>query len=276
MGKWVLTLCRDAIGVFYSPSRLGHRTPVEGVFLLCRDAVGLFYSPSRLGHWTLFGGVLLFCRDAVGLFYSPSRLGHWTLFGGVLLFCRDAVGLFYSPSRLGHWTLFGRVLLFCRGLFCSLNRLSYPGHFLAKWVLTLCRDAIGIFQSPSRLGHRTLVEGVLLLCRDAVGLFYSLNRLGHWTLVEGVLLFCENAVGLFYSRSRSRKATGHWLGEYYSSTETQSLYSPAPANRATRKLDGEVGLTSLQRCSRCILQPLGCIDLNTCLYLLRSKSLQKW
>ena len=47
-----------------------------GVLLLCRDAVSVFCSPSRLGHRTLFRGGLPLCRDAVGEFYSPSRLGH--------------------------------------------------------------------------------------------------------------------------------------------------------------------------------------------------------
>ena len=45
---------------------------------LCSDAVGVFYSPSRLGRRTLTGEVLLFCRDAVCVFYSHplSQLGQ--------------------------------------------------------------------------------------------------------------------------------------------------------------------------------------------------------
>ena len=100
----VLPLKRNAVGVFYSLSRLGHRTLVGGVLPFCRDAVGVFYSLSRLGYRTLVGGVLPFCRDAVGVFYSLSRLGHKTPIGGVLPLCRDTVGVFYKPllGRLDH------------------------------------------------------------------------------------------------------------------------------------------------------------------------------
>ena len=129
----VLPLCTDAVGVFYSPSWLGHRTLIGGVLLLCRDAVGVFYSPSWLGHRTLIGGVLPLCRDAVDVFYSPSWLGHRTLIGGVLLLCRDAIGVFYSPSWLDHRTLIGGVL-------------------------PLCRDAVDVFYSPSWLGKRWKVD----------------------------------------------------------------------------------------------------------------------
>ena len=65
------------------------------------------------------------------------------------------------------------------------------------------------------------LEVVLLLCRDAVGVFCSPNRLGpRWK----------------------------WS---YSFAEMQSVYSTAPTDWA---LVGS-GLTPLQRCSRCILQP---------------------
>ena len=47
-----------------------------GGHTLYRYAVGVFYSPSRLGHGTLIREVLSFCRDAVGVFYSPSRPGQ--------------------------------------------------------------------------------------------------------------------------------------------------------------------------------------------------------
>ena len=41
-------ICREAVDVFYSPSRLGHRTLVVRVSLLCRETVDVFYSSSRL------------------------------------------------------------------------------------------------------------------------------------------------------------------------------------------------------------------------------------
>ena len=68
----VSVLCRNAISVFYCPSRLVHS--LEVVLLLCRDAVSIFYCPSRLVH--SLEVVLLLCRDAVSVFYCPNRLGH--------------------------------------------------------------------------------------------------------------------------------------------------------------------------------------------------------
>ena len=57
--------------------------------------------------------------------------------------------------------------------------VSYSGHSLAR-VLPLCRGAIGVFYSPSRLGWDWLVSysedsfwGVWSFCREAVGFFYS-------------------------------------------------------------------------------------------------------
>ena len=42
---------------------------------ICREAVGVFYSPSRLSKQsTRWGGVLPLYREAVGVFYSPSPL----------------------------------------------------------------------------------------------------------------------------------------------------------------------------------------------------------
>ena len=153
------------------------RTLVGRVLPICREAVGVFCSPNRLGHMTLFRGVLPLCREAVGVFCSPNRLGHMTLFRGVLPLCREAVGVFCSPNWLGHMTLFRRVLPLCReavGVFCSPNRL---GHMtLVRGVLPLCREAVGVFCSPNRRCHMTLVRGVLPLCREAVGVYYNPSR----------------------------------------------------------------------------------------------------
>ena len=76
--RWgaVLSLCRDAVSVFYSPSRLDRKTFIGGVLFLCRDAVSDFYNPKRQDHKTLMGGVLLLCGDALGVFYkAPVYLG---------------------------------------------------------------------------------------------------------------------------------------------------------------------------------------------------------
>ena len=55
-------------------------TPWE-VLSLCRNAVGLFWSTSWLDN-SLWGCVLLLCRDAVGLICSISRLDR--LLGGLI------------------------------------------------------------------------------------------------------------------------------------------------------------------------------------------------
>ena len=81
-----------------------------GGITLCRDAVGVFYSSSRLGYRILIGGVLPFCRNAVGVFYSPSCLSNRKLGGRGLHRCSDAVVVFYSPSRLDHGAHCGRSL----------------------------------------------------------------------------------------------------------------------------------------------------------------------
>ena len=72
--RWeVLTLCRDAVGIFYSiqHTRWGSHTPMQKCsrYILQPQLTGL----SR----TLGGEVLHLCRDAVGVFCSPSRLGHF-------------------------------------------------------------------------------------------------------------------------------------------------------------------------------------------------------
>ena len=49
-----------------------------GVLSLCKEAVSVYFSPSRLNHQDirLGWGVLTLCREAVCVFCSPSRLGH--------------------------------------------------------------------------------------------------------------------------------------------------------------------------------------------------------
>ena len=34
--------------------------------------------------------------------------------------------------------------------------VSYPGHWLGGGFLPLCREAVGVFYSPSRLGNRAI------------------------------------------------------------------------------------------------------------------------
>ena len=64
----------------------------------------------------------------------------------------------------------------------SLNRLQKCSLCILQPLLTgpldthLGRDAVGVFYSPCRLGHRTLIGEVLHLYRDAVGVFCNLSR----------------------------------------------------------------------------------------------------
>ena len=97
------------------------RTHIGGVLFLWRDAVGVFYSLSWLGH--SLGES--YPSAEMQLVYSTApadRDTHWgrliplqrcsrcillakptvPLVGGVLPLSRDAVRVFYSPSQLGH------------------------------------------------------------------------------------------------------------------------------------------------------------------------------
>ena len=76
-----------------------------GVLALCRDIVGVFYSPSRLGQRTLVGGggSLSPLQRRSRCFLQPKSIrpedtGWW--WWGVLAPCRDAVGVFYSTNRM--------------------------------------------------------------------------------------------------------------------------------------------------------------------------------
>ena len=136
----VLPLCRDAVGIFYSPSRLVHRILIGVVLPLNRDAVGVFCSPSGLIHRTLTREVLTHCRDAVGIFCIPSRLVHRILVGGVLPLNRDTVCAFYSPSGLVY-----RIFKYIRKVlgvlsihqFLVVRKIAIPEqlHYLSNLVL---------------------------------------------------------------------------------------------------------------------------------------------
>ena len=56
---------------------------------------------------------------------------------------------------------------FLKALESCLCLESYTGHSFES-LLPLCRDTVGVFDSPNRLGHRILVSGVLPLGRDTV------------------------------------------------------------------------------------------------------------
>ena len=146
-------------------------------------------------------------------------------------------------------------------------------------VLTLCREAVGVFYSPSLLSHQdirwgsltplqrssrcilqpqligppgTLVGGVLLLCRDRSRCILQPQLIEPPGHSLGSLPLCREAVGVFYSPSLLGHQ-GHSLGESYPSAEKQSVYSTAPAYWHQDTRWGS--LTPLQRSDRCILQP---------------------
>ena len=99
---------------------------------------------------------------------------------------------------------------------------------------------------------RTLVGGVILLKRSSGCILRSQPIRPSRTLVGGVLVHNKNEVDVFCSSSRLGHP-GDSMGESDLTTEIQS-YSAAPADWAIH--DTRRGsLSSLLKCSRCILQP---------------------
>ena len=117
----------------------------KGVLLFSRDAVGLFYCPSRYVEYFLFcysphesgRGVLLFSRDAVGLFYCPSRYVEYLLFS-------------YSPHESGRGSCssaetqlaYSIVRVDMLNIFCSVIHHTNQGGGLAlqqrrSWLILL-------------------------------------------------------------------------------------------------------------------------------------------
>ena len=87
------------------------RTLVSGrVLPLCRDAVGEFYSPNQLGHRTPFGGKESYPSTAMQSMYStyPSQLGHRTLFGGKESYPSTEMQSVYSTAAIVRFAEFER------------------------------------------------------------------------------------------------------------------------------------------------------------------------
>ena len=161
----VLPLFRDAVGVFYSLSRLGPRWGSLTPFQICSRCI---LQPQSTGP--SLGQSYPFSE--MQSVYSTAPV-DWALVEAVLPLFRDAVGVFYSPSRLG--SRWGSLTPFQRCSRCILQpqptgpslRQSYPfsemqsvystapvDWALVEAVLPLFRDAVGVFYSPSRLGPR--------------------------------------------------------------------------------------------------------------------------
>ena len=158
----------------------------------------------------------------------------WTHVGGVLPLCKDAVGVFYSPSRLDpRWGILtplqrcSRCILQPKPTGPTLGE-SYPSAKMqsvystaqADWThvgefLLLCRDAVDVFYSPSRLDPRWGSLTPLQRCSRCIlqpkptgptlGNSYSSAEMqsmyftaqADWTHVGGVLPLCKDAVGVF-------------------------------------------------------------------------------
>ena len=271
----VLCHCRDAFGLFYAPSQLGHMTlfvesylsaemhllystvPANratghslGSLTVCRDAFGLFYAPSPLGHRTLFGVSYLSaemhlvystalaswatrhslgCRTClqrcIWFILQPQPTGTQDTLWGILPVFRDAFGLFYAPSPLSHRTLFGVSYLSAE---MHLVYSTAPASWATRHSLgcrTCLQRCIWFILQPQPTGTQDTLWGILPVFRDAFGLFYAPSPLSHRTL----------------------------FGVSYLSAEMHLVYSTAPVSWATRHSLG--CRTCLQRCIWFILQP---------------------
>ena len=123
-GHWLrgaLPLCRDAVGIFYFPSRRGHRTFVGGSFSSLRRCSQYFLLIEPTGPQDIRWGWELDLFAEMQSVYSTARAdwaaGH-SLSGGALPLCSDAVGIFYCSSWLGNRTFVGQ------GSLTSLQRCS--------------------------------------------------------------------------------------------------------------------------------------------------------
>ena len=87
----VLPLCRGAVGLFYSASRLSHRAPVGVVLPLSREAVGVFSPPPPHRH----GNVLVLFVSMMAMLLLTAVISHSLLFL-----------MWHSSSRIGGFTQF--------------------------------------------------------------------------------------------------------------------------------------------------------------------------
>ena len=130
----VLPICRDAVGVFYSPANWINSR--RGSFTFLQRCCWCILQPQP--PWSIHvGGVLPFCRDAVGVFYSPNRLDQFTS------------GEFYPSAEMqsAYFTAPANWINSRRGSFTLLQRCSRrilqpqpPGSIHVGGVLPFCRD----------------------------------------------------------------------------------------------------------------------------------------
>ena len=107
----VLTFCRDAVGVLYSPSWLGyHEIHWRSLKTLQRRSQWIILPQVTGIPWNS----LEECHPSeVTLSVNYTASADWDtikLIGGVLTLCRDAVGVFYCAIWLGYHEIYGRSL----------------------------------------------------------------------------------------------------------------------------------------------------------------------
>ena len=200
--------------------------------------------------WTLVGGILPLYRDAVSVFYSSSWLGLRTLVAGIYLSAE--MRLVYSTAP-AHWATehsLGESILLQRCSWCILQ-LQLTGPQNTRWGnLTPLKRCSWCILQLQLTGPQNTRWGILPLCRDAVGVFYSSSRLGHRTLVGGIYPSAE--FQLRYSAAPAGWATEHSLLE---STLLKRCSWCILQLQLTGPQSTRWGnLTPLQRCSWCILQ----------------------
>ena len=123
-------------------------------------------------------------------------------------YCSLTIRLFCVIS----WTLFGRDLI-------SAEVQSVYSKTPGGWAT----------------GH--LLGGLLPICRGAVGVFCSPSRLGHWTLVGRALSPLLRCSGCILQSQPVGPLDTCWEGSY-PFAEVQSVYSAVPAGWATWHLLG--------------------------------------
>ena len=116
--------------------------------------------------------------------------------------------------------------------------MSYPGHCLKRSYPSVEKQSV-YFTAPADWTTKTPVEEVLPLCRVAVSVFYSPSRLDHQDTRWGGLAPLQRSSQCILPPQPTWPPR-HPLGMSYSSAETQSVYFTAPADLTTKTSVGEV------------------------------------
>ena len=254
---------------------------IGGVFSLCRDAISVFYSTSRLHHslgesfpsaemQSVYSTAPADCTTHWGSLFPLQRCNQCILqsqpttplIGGVFSLCRDAISVFYSPSRLHHSLGESFPSAEMQSVY-STAPADCTTHWGSLFPLQRCNQCILQHQPTAPLVGETFPSAEMQSvystvpadCTTHWGSLFPLQRCNQCILqsqptaplVGGVLSLCSDAISVFYTSCRLR----HSLGESYPSAAMPSVYSTLPVDYATRW--GR--LFPLQRCNLCILMP---------------------